>query len=275
MLSLRSHFSSLLRHTQSNMAVGVEKDRCFTVASDSTYLRLIDRELRQIEIESRGIVQRFPLKPIPDDLYEAIAGAVDVEGEPLEKIRTIYADTIMKPVISTFNFDSPFYINSCVKIARLTLRDEVIESRIEDLEGRMLSFAGVPFNDTIEERIELYRELFLDDKKIDRFRLGSIEMFGDATYSNLQRDPRANLTLFWYDTKENVVRSYQINVIAEIVHPGTSYYRYMRVLRTLFASRFLDSNRDYYVAAYKFWVSDILDKSLVAKPGFVLESNSS
>ena len=250
-------------------------DRCFIMASDSTHLRLIDRELRQIEIESKGIVQRFPLKPIPDDLYEAMAGAFDIEGDPSEKIQSYYADTCMRPVISTFNFDTPFYINSAVKIIRLTLRDKVIESQIEDLEGRLLSFAGVPFDETIEERINLYRELFVDDQKIDRFRIGCLEMFGDATYANLRRDPRANLTLSWYNPKDSISRSYQINVIAEVVPPGTPYYRYMRVLRTLFSSRFLDSKRDYYVAAYKFWVSDILDKSLIAKPGFVLDSSSS
>ncbi|MFW9920713.1 MAG: hypothetical protein ACFFED_14005 [Candidatus Thorarchaeota archaeon] len=245
------------------------------MASDSAHLRLIDRELRQIEIETKGIVQRFPLKPIPDDLYEAIAGAVDVEGEPEEKMRTIYASTIMKPTVSTFNFDTPFYINSAVKIARLTLRDEIIEEKIEELEGRLLSLAGIPFNETIEERIEMYRDIFIDDKKIDRFRFGVAEMYGDATYMNIRRDPRACLNLYWRDGKDNTVRSYQINVIAEIVPPGTPYYRYMRVLRTLFASKFLDSRRDSYVAAYKFWVSDILDKSLVAKTGFVLEPNNS
>ncbi len=245
------------------------------MTKDSAHLRLIDRELRQIEIESRGIVQRFPLKPIPDDLYEALAGAVDVEGEPEQKLRAIYDSTIMKPAVSTFNFDAPFLVNSSVKITRLTLKDEIIDEMIEELEGRLLSFQGIQFKDTIEERIDLYREIFVDDTKIDRFRLGAAEIFGEATYANIRRDPRVCLILYWNDRQNGEMKSYQINAIAEVVPPGTPYYRYMRVLRTLFSSRFVDSRRDSYVAAYKFWVSDILDKSLAAKPGFILDTNNS
>ena len=235
---------------------------------DSAILRLIDRELRQIEMESRGIVQRYPLKPIPDDLYESIAGAADVIGDAESKMQQIYRSTIMKPTICTFNFNLPFYVNACTKIVRLSLTDEYIEDIIEDLEGRLLALQGMPFNETVDERLEMYRSLFSDDSKIDRFRLGAAEIFGDATYNNLLRDPRACLSLFWIDDSGQA-RGYQINVITEIVQPGDPFFRYMQVLRSIFSSSFVDSKRRSYVAGYKLWVSDIIDKSLMSKPGFI------
>lgn len=245
------------------------------MSSDSSFLRLIDREIRQIEIESKGIVQRFPLKPIPDDLYEILASAVDLKGDPVTKLNAIYASPFLKPTLCTFNFDTPFLVNAATKVVRLTLKDDVIEDKIENLEGDLLSLQGLPFEETIEDRIEMYRNLFVDDKKIDRFRFGTAEIFGEATYANIRRDPRACLLFYWPDNTAGVNRSYQINVIAEIVPPGDPYFRYMRVVRALFSSRFIDIQRDSYVAAYKFWVSDILDKSLASKLGFIRDSNNS
>ncbi len=245
----------------------MHRNWCYIVSPEST-IRLIDRDLRLIEIQSKGVVQRYPLKPIPDDLFQTLADFANVGSDQTVDIDEIHAAPITKATICTFNFRQPFYINAATKIIRLTPTDEMIRSKIEYLEGKLLSFQGRRFEETIDDRLMTYRELFLDDSGIDRFRLGVIEMFGEGTFENIQRDPRVTLLIHWVDAKKGVTRSYQINAIAEIAKRGEEFFRYMQVMRPLFSSRFIQSAKVSYIVAYKLWVSDIIDKSLAPRLGF-------
>ncbi len=239
------------------------------MTANSIQFRFIDRELRRLELTMKGVVHTYPLNPLPDDLYEGLAAVVEGEGTPQERLQTIYRATVMKPTLCTFAYDNPFPVNAATKIARLTLTDDAIDNSIEDIEGRLLAMQGMPFQETVNDRIDLYREIFLDDSKIDRFRLGVMEIFGNNTYRNIQRDPRVSMTTYWTDNVSGESRSYQVNAIAEIVEPGTPFFRYMQVLRSLFSSHFVETGREGYVAAYKLWISELHDKSLVSKTGFV------
>jgi hypothetical protein len=179
----------------------------------------------------------------------------------------------MKPSVCTYNPGAPFRINTAIKIVRLTLLDQEIENRIDDLEGQLLALQGKPFNETIEDRIEIYTNLLLDDTKIDRLRLGAIEMYGDTTYANIKRDPRATLNFYWYQNNPPVGMGYQLNCLTEIVPPGEPFYRYMRLMRQLFSYQFISLREAEYPCAYKFWVCEAKDKSLTQKPGYVPTSS--
>ncbi|TFG13847.1 hypothetical protein EU537_05145 [Candidatus Thorarchaeota archaeon] len=236
--------------------------------TEHTRVRFIDRELRKIEVERGDIVLSYPLNAIPDSLYEKIAGALGGDEPSATNLRSVYRDTVMKPAVCTFDIHRPYPINVATKIVRLTLTDSELEKKINDIEGKILSFQGVPFDDSIEDRIQFYRDLFIDDKKIDRFRIGAVEMYGDATYSNILNDPRVTLGFYWRSSNPPNAMSYQINAIAEMVNKDDPFYRYMWALRGLFSHRFLDLGRDEYVCAYKFWVSETHEKSLTGRTGF-------
>ncbi len=231
-------------------------------------VKFIDREGRKIEVAMNQITAAFPLNAIPDHLYNEMAGAMDGELDPFDKIDALWKSTCMKPTVCTYDPGLMFPINASTKIVRLTLTDQAIEEVIEEIEGEVLSFQGRPFEETTEDRINLYKRIFLDDSKIDRLRFGAVEMYGDATYANIRRDPRASITFQWRDAVERTHYSYQANCVAEIVFPGDPFYRFMRILRPLFSSRFLDLRRSEYVCAYKFYVCETKDKSLVSKLGF-------
>ncbi|MCK5240450.1 MAG: hypothetical protein KAR33_12915, partial [Candidatus Thorarchaeota archaeon] len=126
------------------------------MSSGSTQFRFIDRELRRIELTMRGVVHSYPLNPLPDDLYEGMAAVVEVDGTSIDRLQRIYNSTVMKPTISTFDFENPFPVNCATKIARLTLTDDAIDNSIEDIEGRLLAMQGLPFQETVNDRIELY-----------------------------------------------------------------------------------------------------------------------
>ncbi len=233
-------------------------------------IKFIDKDRRRIDLNLGGLAVVFPLNAIPDIVYEAIANAVNRSTESLDNLNELYIANLMKPTVSTLNVSNIFPINSAKKIIRLTLTDEALADTIDELEGAELAFQGRPFEETLDERIDLYQKIMLDDSKIDRFRFGAVEMYGDQTYQNILRDPRVTLNTFWTDEERFRANSFQINCVAEVVPPGDPFYRYMRLMRRLFSRTLIDIRHSSdYVCAYKFWVCESKDKSLDAKPGFV------
>lgn len=233
-------------------------------------IKFIDKDRRRIEIILGGLSVEFPLNAIPDSVYEAMADAVNRSTKAPETLNELYVSNLMKPTVSTLNASNIFPINSAKKIVRLTLTDDALNDSIHELEGAELAFQGRPFEETIDERIELYQKMMIDDRKIDRFRLGSVEMYGDKTYQNILRDPRITLNVFWVQDQVPQAKSYQINCIAEIVPPGDPFFKYMRLMRRLFSKTLIDlRGTSDYVCAYKFWVCETKDKSLAEKTDFV------
>lgn len=232
-------------------------------------IKFIDRELRRIEVDINGLNVSFPLNAIPDMIYEAIVNTLEGIEDTNEKLRRLYEATLMKPTVSTMNSTGFFPVNSAKKIIRLTLTDTALEERILELEGAELSFQGRAFEDTIEERVDLYQEVMLDDKQIDRFRFGAVEMYGDQTYQNIQRDPRVSINFFWTQDLPPEAQGFQVNCVAEIVPPGDPFFRYMRLMRRLFSSKLLDlRGTEDYICAYKFWVCESKEKSLTERTGY-------
>jgi hypothetical protein len=236
-------------------------------------IRLIDRDERKIEIERGQVILTYPLNAIPDILYQALADIAEKHMDTDSGLEFLYRSTVQKPTFVTFNSMNPFPLNCAPKVVRLTYQDEIIRTTIDELEGRILSLQGRDFKDTIEERIQIYRELYSDDSKIDRMRLGAIEIYGASTYQNILRDPRVTLGFSWYNPDESPREiGFQINCVAEIVIPGDPFYEYMEVMRTLFSQHYLNLGGRQYKCAYKLWVSEIKQKSLDDRSGFIPSS---
>ncbi|MGY5852337.1 MAG: hypothetical protein RTU92_02080 [Candidatus Thorarchaeota archaeon] len=232
-------------------------------------VRFIDRDSRTIQFHIQEALYRFPLNAIPDELYNALAGEADIGIDMSEGLQRIWTSSITKPALCTNNPSSiAFPINAATKTVKLTLVDNLIEDQIDELEGDLLSFQGRPFDDTLETRFEIFRKLFSDDAKIDRFRLGAVEMYGGVSYANIQRDPRVTLNFAWRDAQTRTLLGFHLNCIAEIIPLEDPFFRFMTVLSNLFSKRFLDLQRPNYVAAYRLWVCEAKDKSLVTQTGF-------
>ena len=273
MVSLVRHsFNCAVREMNSVTKVELNGKSGYSVSEEKrSTIKFIDRGSRKIDINLGGLEVSFPLNAIPDMVYEAILNTLEGSQDIDEKIHRLYDSTLMKPTVSSQNTSGIFPINSAKKIVRLTLTDEALEDMILEIEGAELSFQGRPFNETVEERVELYQNLMLDDKKIDRFRLGAVEMYGDVTYQNILRDPRVTLNFSWTQKEVPEAQSYQVNCIAEVVPPGDPFFRYMRIMRRLFSSRLLDlRGTEDYICAYKFWVCESKEKSLQERAGYAI-----
>jgi hypothetical protein len=234
-------------------------------------VRFVDRERRIIEVSQDKVLVTYPMNAVPDPLYEAMLSTMDGRDEPYDKVRRLWSSSLMKAAVCTTNTYGPFPQNVSIKIVRLTLTDEQIDQRIEDLEGEVLAMQGRAFEDTVQERIDIYRSLYADESRIDRFRLGAVEMFKDATFNNIQRDPRVGLALCWPRPGGADSYGYQLSCIAQMVFPPDPFYRFMRLMRTLFSPRFTElQGRSEYPCSYKLWISEVQDKSLAQpRAGFV------
>lgn len=228
----------------------------------------IDRDRRIIILTIGEVKLSYPLNPAPEILLDDLLDIKESDNESVYTQRLIEGNMLHKPIVSTINSSHPFTVNSAPKIVRVTLKDKVIQKRLQEIEGEFLSFQGKSYSDTLEERIELYQELYMDTKNIDRVRLGAVEMFGETTYSNILRDPRVTLCFSWYRPRTRDFLSFHINCIAEVIPPGNTFYKYMRIMRSLFSERFLDLGRPEYTCAYKLWVSETKEKTLTDKTGF-------
>jgi hypothetical protein len=234
-------------------------------------IRMIDRDERKIEIERGQVVMTYPLNAIPDILYQALADIAEKYIHDENCLDFLYCSTVQKPTFVTFNSMNPFPMNCAPKVVRLTYYDEIITEIIDDLEGRILSLQGRDFKETIEERVQIYREMHSDDSKIDRMRLGAIEIYGANTYQNILRDPRVTLGFSWHRPDEFPREiGFQVNCVAQIAIPGDPFYEYMEVMRTLFSQHYLNLGEGkQYTCAYKLWVSEIKSKSLDDRSGFI------
>lgn len=232
-------------------------------------VHLVDRESRRIVVTDEAVTLGFPLNAMPNPLYSGMLNAVDMLDDDVDIFRGIWRSNIMKPTLVTFDRDKPFPVNTATKIVRLTLKDDVIAERIDDLEGNLLEMFGQPFEDTMDDRISLYRNLYLDETLIDRFRFGIAEMYGDRSYQNIRKNPRVTLHFSWPTNGSPTWLSYEISCIAEIVEQETPFYRFMRMMRQIFSREFLELRDEEYPCAYRLWISDVREKTLSSQRGFV------
>ncbi|MCF2137836.1 MAG: hypothetical protein K9W43_11445 [Candidatus Thorarchaeota archaeon] len=229
----------------------------------------IDRELRRIELTLESGRYVYPLNVIPDVVFQSHLRIPELVKDPETTLYKLYLTSVVSTIICSLNPILPFPINCAPKLVFLTLKDEIIEKKIDDIEGKLLSFQGRPFDDTIVERFEFFRDLHLDESSIDRNRLGAIEIYGDKTYLNLLREPRVSLVTKWSEPGDSP-RSRQVNCITEIVPRGTLFYRYMLAIRILFSRCYLDLLGRKYACAYKFWICESLTKDLTDPEGFFM-----
>ncbi len=226
----------------------------------------VDRETRRIETRLRKAQLLFPLNPIPEPLFQTMLAFTDPRDDPQAALERLMQSRVFEATVCTFSFNQLFPVNTARKFVYPTPHDGVLEEVIDDLEGQLLSFQGRPLDDTLGERFELFRNLYIDEERLDRFRLGALEIYGDLTYRNIVRDPRVSLNMRWDEGTS--LKSVQLNCIAEIVGKSTPFYRFIRVVRSLFSQHFVDLLGYEYTCAYKFWICESFNKHLSDRHGF-------
>ncbi|PIN70473.1 hypothetical protein COV93_01380 [Candidatus Woesearchaeota archaeon CG11_big_fil_rev_8_21_14_0_20_43_8] len=164
----------------------------------------------------------------------------DKQGMPNFSVHTPVLATTNS--FSTRHYNDAFDINLAYKGVGLMVKETYLDDfidRIDDVNSR---------NKNEDERLDLLLDLYSDASRIDDTCLTSLEIYGTQTYDNLKMNAKCGLCF-------NARKSYQVDCVAEMLAPGTKFYRFVNGLHTLFHDHIKPT------CAYRFNVIGLMDKS--------------
>jgi hypothetical protein len=213
-----------------------------------------------MKVDIGNIEQEIEIRELPEDF---------IEWQSTSRIETLQSILEGKftgnfgphlPALSTKSKEGEFPVNSCYKGVGLIPEQEYLEDIIDKFEQAIDMYKD-DWDNTLKERLNLLVEFYSDADKIDKTRMGSIEIYGKRTYQNILTDPRVNL--LFLDIQKGSL-SYMIEAVAEIYEPGTEYYRLERAFHDIFHK---PSDDDRFPAVYIFNVSRVYNKTPGARAG--------
>jgi len=161
------------------------------------------------------------------------------------------------PAVSTVGTGA-FPIHCCNKGVGMTPRDELIPDLLREIDDTLAWCRERSWNETRARRIEVARMLYDHPERVDARRFGLIEIFRGKTYDNLLRDPRASLL---FTGAAPTWRSYQVNVVAEVVERDDPRFQIILGMRMLFESDRFHIQQLQYPLGYLFWVHEVVEKT--------------
>jgi hypothetical protein len=162
------------------------------------------------------------------------------------------------PVVSTYSEDQLFPFNMANKGIGFIPKAEYIQEYIEFLEDVHKRTLGMPWKESLQDRVKAVRKFYFTKEKIDYRCLSSLEIFEKNTFRNLQKTPLASL-LYTGTSPEWV--SFQVNTAVEIVPQGDPRHTFVMRVRTLFESEAFHIYQPQFPYAYFFWICEVKDKS--------------
>lgn len=196
-------------------------------------------------------------QPLPDEFIQWVLAERQQAFSAFERGEMPATFASHLPVVSSIG-TGDFPIHSATKGAGLTARDEEIHRLLREIDDCLASCEGRPWSETMGQRIQVARELYDRQDRIDPRRLGLIEIFRGNTYHNVLRNPRVAL-LFTGPWPR--YRSYQINCVAEVVQGDDPRFRAILGMRQLFEHDRFHIQQPMYPLGYLLWVHEVIDKS--------------
>jgi len=134
------------------------------------------------------------------------------------------------PALCTKSVDDEFPVNSAYKGVGLIPEDEYLEETTERFENAILEYKN-NWEGSVNERLNLLLDFYRDIDKIDRRKLGSVEIYGLRTYNNILKNPR--VSLIFLDLESGSL-SYMVDAIVEIYRDNTLFYRFEKAMHDIF-----------------------------------------
>jgi hypothetical protein len=164
------------------------------------------------------------------------------------------------PTLITFSREpNEFPLNVASKGVGLTPVEMDLPSLVNQLHSILKDLQNISHNSSLQKRLDAALLLYGNPEKIDRYRLGGLEIFETQSFSNILSDPR--VSLFFVGGAPSY-RSYQINCIAEIIDSSQLFYEFVLSMRGLFEQASFHFQQPKYPYAIKYHVIQVLDKSL-------------
>lgn len=148
-------------------------------------------------------------------------------------------------------------MNLACKGVGLVIKQEFLEEFTQQNEELVKRALKGGWKKTLEERLDRLVNFYANPELIDKSCLGTIEMYGTKTYSNIQKkNPKALLMYNDFNMQKGII-SYQLDCVVELQDAKNLFYNYIKSMHDLFH---MPSNKDYF-CAYKFRIKAVYDKS--------------
>lgn len=178
--------------------------------------------------------------------------------EMLEKGEFIRFFDAHLPVLVTL--DREGRINTANKGVGLLPKGEYLDHYIEVFENTISEAKS--WKESFPERIAAIKEFYKHKRRIDRTKLGTLEIFEGRTLSNIRENPR--VALHFTGSRPNYV-SFQVNAIAEIVKDDNKYFQFLVLARKLFEHDSFHIFQPGYGFGYVFHITECLNKTPFSK----------
>ncbi len=111
-------------------------------------------------------------------------------------------------------------------------------------------------------RLDAIREFYEHKDRIDRTKLGTLEIFEGRTLRNIRENPR--VALHFTGSRPRYI-SFQVNAVAEVVNDENEYFQFLVLARKLFEHDSFHLFQPGYSFGYVFHVEECLDKTPFSK----------
>lgn len=162
------------------------------------------------------------------------------------------------PVMTTYSKDTTFPFNSSNKGVGFLPKPEYLEYFIERFKKAQKDTEGIPWQDCLKQRIEAISEFYLDETKMDRRLMTSLEIFERTTFNNIQTTPVSSLH---YAGNSPVFISFTLNCVVEMCGVEDRRHVFIRLARTMFEFDSFHISQTNFPYAYLFWISEVSDKT--------------
>ena len=162
------------------------------------------------------------------------------------------------PVVVTHRQDGDFPFHTANKGMGLLPTAEYLGYYVERFRRLLDGRSTDAWPETLKERIALMDSLYAAPERLDRRCVGSLEIFQGQTFRNILGDPRVSLH---YTGDGPEYPSFQVNAVAEIMHPGDLRFEFLYWARQLFERDYFHIQQPAYPLGYVFWASEVFDKT--------------
>jgi len=201
----------------------------------------------------------MPIVPLPDRLIEWFdEGRRAMYRQLAEEREAVGFFSHHLPVVVTRSGEGIFPFSCGNKGVGFLPRAEHLAEFVDLYRHTIERTRGLPWRDSLAERLEAVTRFQLDHAAVDHRCLGTLEIFEKATFRNLQRDPVASL-LFTGSCPSYT--SFQLNCGVEILGEGDARLEFLRLSRALFEYDGFHIAQPRFRHAYLFWIVEIVDKT--------------
>ena len=215
---------------------------------------------RFLEIEANNQKKLYELRKLPDDFINwHISERIKLFNILKNKKQPDFFNPHLPTLLTINNDKIDFSINAASKGVGLVPDEKVLGKINMKVQNIIKHIDKGDFFESVQKRIDGAMLLYGDQKKINPFCLGGLEIFETKSYENLLKNPFVSL---FYVGVSPTYKSYQINCIAEIIQKNHPFYKFIINMRSLFEEASFHYQQPKYPFAVKYHIVEVLDKSL-------------